>query len=434
MVSGEFSNQPADRGYHFLTEKAYLPPDFDEQTFNATWQVWPEPLRSRAAEATPSERRRMAFERYGLTFRPDDDSGKPLQYVVDQQGQWTMNCFACHGGQVLGDTYPGLPNNRFALETLTEDIRKTKLQLGKPLSRMDVGSLFMPLGKTNGTTNAVMFGVALMAYRDADLNVHPNRLPPKMVHHDMDAPPWWHFQRKEYIYIDGFAPKDARPLMQFMLVEQNGPEKFRQWESDYQDVFEYISSIKPPKYPFEIDAALAQKGLKIFEANCAECHGTYGENADYPGKMVSLDSVQTDPVRLSALSEQHRAGYQASWFGRFGEKEVITNPTGYVAPPLDGIWASAPYLHNGSVPTLWHLLHPSERPAVWKRTEAEYDQIRIGLPIESWDRLPAEVTDAAVKRTYFDTGRFGMQASGHDYPNQLDEQEKRAVLEYLKTL
>ncbi|MEZ6115958.1 MAG: hypothetical protein R3C28_05220 [Pirellulaceae bacterium] len=69
LVSGEVVHQSADLGYRFLTEKAYLPPDFDEETFNATWQVWPEPLRSRAAEATPSERRRLAFERYGLTFR-----------------------------------------------------------------------------------------------------------------------------------------------------------------------------------------------------------------------------------------------------------------------------------------------------------------------------------------------------------------------------
>ncbi|MEZ6115955.1 MAG: hypothetical protein R3C28_05205 [Pirellulaceae bacterium] len=116
------------------------------------------------------------------------------------------------------------------------------------------------------------------------------------------------------------------------------------------------------------------------------------------------------------------------------KRKWIANPSGYVAPPLDGIWASAPYLHNGSVPTLWHLLHPSERPAVWKRTTQQYDPIRVGLPVDAWDQLPADVTDAAVKRTYFDTSRFGMRSSGHDYPNQLDEQEKREVLEYLKTL
>ena len=77
-----------------------------------------------------------------------------------------------------------------------------------------------------------LFGVLLMAYRDADLTVHKSRPPPKMVHHDMDAPPWWHFKRKKMIYIDGFAEKGHRGLMQFMLVPQNGPEKFREWEAD----------------------------------------------------------------------------------------------------------------------------------------------------------------------------------------------------------
>ncbi len=60
----------ARRGYELLTTKAYLPPDFDQQTFDEVWKAWEEPLRSQAAAATPEERRRMAFERYGLTSAP----------------------------------------------------------------------------------------------------------------------------------------------------------------------------------------------------------------------------------------------------------------------------------------------------------------------------------------------------------------------------
>jgi hypothetical protein len=69
----EPAHQPsAYRGYRALVEKAYLPPDFDQETFDAAWKHWPEPLRSQAEKATPEERRRMAFDRYGLTPRPDD--------------------------------------------------------------------------------------------------------------------------------------------------------------------------------------------------------------------------------------------------------------------------------------------------------------------------------------------------------------------------
>ena len=87
---------PAERGYKLLVEKAYLPPDFDQETFDASWKHWPEPLRSQAEKLSLEERRRLAFARYGLTPRPDDPT-KPLQYVVDERGNWTMNCFACHG-------------------------------------------------------------------------------------------------------------------------------------------------------------------------------------------------------------------------------------------------------------------------------------------------------------------------------------------------
>src|SRR4051812_21555915 len=151
----------AERGYALLVDKPYLPADFDQETFDAVWKQWPEPLRSQAEKASPDERRKMAFERYGLTPRPDDPS-KPLQYVVDAQGNWTMNCFACHGGTIpdgKGDSpkasvWPGAPNSHFALQTLTEETRLIKPELQKPLSRMDLGSVFVPLGSTNGTTNA----------------------------------------------------------------------------------------------------------------------------------------------------------------------------------------------------------------------------------------------------------------------------------------
>src|SRR5437764_3362310 len=87
-----------DRGYWFLTQKAYLPPDFSAEIFDNVWKKWPEPLRSEAEKASPEARRKMAFSRYGLTPRPEDPA-KPLQYVVDPAGNWTMNCFACHGGK-----------------------------------------------------------------------------------------------------------------------------------------------------------------------------------------------------------------------------------------------------------------------------------------------------------------------------------------------
>jgi len=435
-LAGENPNSetPAQRGYRWLTTKAYLPPDFDQQTFDEAWKTWEEPLRSQAAKATPDERRQLAYSRYGLTSAPGDASGKPQQYVVDAAGNWMMNCLACHQGKVAGKVVPGAPNSLYALETLTEEIRATKFRLRKKLTRMDLGSLVMPLGTSNGATNAVMFGVVLMSRRDPDLNVLPAAAPPPMTHHDHDAPAWWLLKRKQYIYSDGFAFKSHRALMQFMLVKENGPARFREWESDYQDVLAWIESLEAPRYRFEVDPALAARGEAVFRDHCASCHGTYGKHPSYPNKIVPIKEVGTDPVRLSALSVKHRESYAKSWFAHYGQEQTILNPGGYNAPPLDGIWATAPYLHNGSVPTLWHLLHPDQRPKVWLRAEDGYDTAKVGLEVEAFDKLPAGITRASQRRRYFDSSGFGKSAVGHPFAEELDEEEKRAVLEYLKTL
>jgi mono/diheme cytochrome c family protein len=430
---------PAGRGLDMLLSRSYLPPDFDQQVFDELWTTWEEPLRSRAEGASAPERRAMAMERYGLTPHPDDPS-RSMQYVVDAAGNWTMSCLACHQGQVAGQVIPGLPNSTYALETLTEEVRLVKVRQRKPFGHMDLGSLILPLGTTNGTTNAVMFGVALMRHRAPDLSIIQR--PPRfdLVHHDMDAPAWWHYARRKSLYADGFAPKGHRMLMQFLLVKENGPEKFHEWGDEFREIERWIESLQAPRWPWPVDAALAEKGRQLFEQHCGSCHGTYGDAAahDYPDRMVDIAEVGTDRVRLDALSAKERGDLNSSWFAHFGEDAAALrdreSPTGYVAPPLDGIWATAPYFHNGSVPTLWHVLHPAERPAVWKRTPSGYDRSRVGLEVETWSELPKAGLTSAERRRRFDTSKPGKSAAGHDFPDVLDEEGKTAVLEYLKTL
>lgn len=442
LVAGEAANaKPAppgetqiERGYRLLTTKAYLPADFDQEVFDELWKCWEEPLRLQAEKASPAERRRLAFSRYGLTEAPGRKGGVALQYVDDGKEGWVMNCLACHGGKVAGRVIPGLPNSLYALETLTDDVRQTKLRLGKTLSHMDLGGAAMPLGTSIGTSNAVMFGVVLLNYRDADLNVHRDRLPPKTTHHDHDSPPWWNIKKKSHLYADGGIGKSHRSLMQFLLLPKNGPEKFREWEPDYVDILAWMESIEPPRYPFAIDRELADQGEKFFVQSCSRCHGTYGANGSYPEKTVPIDEVDTDRARYGSISPEWRKEYGKSWFGHYGQKPLTEQPVGYVAPPLDGVWASAPYFHNGSVPTLWHVLHPDERPIVWQRSEDGYDQQRVGLEIRQFDEAPFTARVPAEKRRYFDTRKFGKSAAGHTFPDELSEEQKQAVLEYLKTL
>ncbi len=435
LVATECAAEEVHPGYRILRTKAFLPADFDDEVFEDLWRQWPAEQRRRAEQATPSERRQMMFSEYGMMPSPDDiGGGKALGYVNDGRGGWVMNCLTCHGGKVAGRVILGLPNSHLALHTLTDDVRATKLLQKKKLTHMDLGSLGMPLGTSNGTTNAVMFGVALEALRDDDLNVHLNNPIPKMTHHDMDAPPWWHLKKKRWIYADGFVAKSHRALMQFMLIPKNDAKRFKSWEDDYRQILAWIETIEPPNYPFPIDRPLAERGRLIFEDNCAECHGTYGDNWTYPGRIVELDIVGTDPVRLRSLSPAYRRKYGRSWLADYKPENVKERPSGYVAPPLDGIWASAPYLHNGSVPTLWHLLHPHERPQIWRRTEDGYDAQRVGLEFSEFDELPSTAETPRKVRRYFDARNPGKSAVGHDFPATLSDAERRAVLEYLKTL
>jgi len=423
----------SEEGYRLLTETAYVPASLDPEVFENLWRSWEEPLRSQAESATPDERRRMTLSRYGLTEAPGREGGAPMQYATDGNGGWATNCMLCHGGKVAGKIIPGVPNSHIALQTLTADSVATKQLLGRKLHPSELGSAIIPLGGSNGTTNAIIFGVALAAMRDLDLNYKPNQPMPKLVHNDHDAPPWWHYKRKKYLYADGFAPPGHRSLMQFMMVPANGPEAFHEAEEDFEEIERWLLSLEAPKYPFPIDEALAARGEVLFNQTCAECHGTYGEDGHFPNKNVPLEIVGTDRARWDSLTPLMRAGYKLSWFGRLTEEPPVTNPEGYVAQPLDGIWASAPYLHNGSVPTLWHLFHPDERPVVWQRTEDGYDTQRVGLEVTEFEEMP-EVDDARQRRTYFDTRKFGKGAEGHLFPDELSEDEKIAVIEYLKTL
>lgn len=426
----------AARGYRHLLERPYLPADFDQRIMAAIIEQGG--LESPLSDPPPtpdgcSDSQWQFWQRYGLGRRPGEEPSLPLQYVLHGEGQYSMNCFACHGGQVYGVSYPGAPNNRIDLEGLTDRVRRIRLRRAEPLTHLDLAGLMMPLGTTTGTTNAVMFGVALMNFRDADLGIDTSRPPIRLEHHDMDAPPWWHFARKSRMYIDGFAGQGSRGLMQFMLVRENGPEQFQAWESEFEEIFAFLKELRPPKYPFEVDDVLAEQGRLLFRQQCSGCHGSYGAGSSYPELVVGLEEIGTDPVRLQGLTQQHKQAYGESWLTRYGEDQTWVETDGYVAPPLDGIWASAPYLHNGSLPTLWHVLDSSSRPTIWRRQQLGPDLRRGGLLVEELEQLPPR-TPQEQRRWYFDTRQRGKSNRGHTFGDALSVEERLAVIEYLKTL
>ena len=130
------------------------------------------------------------------------------------------------------------------------------------------------------------------------------------------------------------------------------------------------------------------------------------------------------------MSNQYSLGTGQSW--RF---HTFRKTDGYANQPLDGIWARAPYLHNGSVPTLRHLLEPAKcRPKTFYRGNDVYDKKLGGF---TWD-LPSHGKGKGKERFLkFDVSRLGNRNVGHDgaaYGTDLPSTDKDALVEYLKTL
>jgi hypothetical protein len=141
---------------------------------------------------------------------------------------------------------------------------------------------------------------------------------------------------------------------------------------------------------------------------------------------------------MTPAIEEH---FRKSWFTRElapdGRPYPLRYNSGYQAPPLDGVWATAPYLHNGSVPTLHHLLKSGDRPRVFTRSYRtgvdDYDAERVGWKVTELPAPPVTDSPPDARRTY-DTTKPGRSNAGHTFGDDLTDDERRAVIEYLKTL
>ena len=186
----------------------------------------------------------------------------------------------------------------------------------------------------------------------------------------------------------------------------------------------YLGEKQAPKYPFPIKEGLVKIGKEVFDSNCAMCHAS-----ERTGTRVPVEEVGTDRERLKSWSKQ--AAIESNKVVRnFGIERrglVENEPSGYIAAFLDGIWLRAPYLHNGSVPTLRDLLKPvAERPKVFYRGYDVYDPVNVGFVTEG--------PEARRIGTKYDVSERSSSNQGHEYGVNLPTAEKEALIEYLKTL
>ena len=133
------------------------------------------------------------------------------------------------------------------------------------------------------------------------------------------------------------------------------------------------------------------------------------------------------------------AHYMRSWPPITAGPARPSQPTaGYQAPPLDGVWATAPYFHNASVPTVYHVLNSKARPKLFTRSyrtgQEDYDPDKVGLKITLLEKGPESDLPGIEQRKRYDTTRPGRGNGGHTFGDDLTEAERLAVIEYLKTL
>ena len=431
-LSANDAASAAERGRVALTTRLFTPAIWTMAAYKNAWQTWQPPLKE-----APRDYDRAFREHYGLHPAPYANGGVPMGLrpaaSLLVKSALGYDCMLCHAGSIAGTSYIGLGNSALDLQAVFEDFGKASGSVSRTP---------FPFSNVRGTSEAGAAAVFLLSYRNPDLSLRLTRLD-LGLHFDMceDTPAWWLLKKKKTMYHTGTtSARSVRALMQFMLSPANSAATIMNEESTFRDIQAFLLSLEPPKYPFPIDHALAAQGQKIFTKTCARCHGTYGADWTYPNKIVPIEIIGTDRKRLDGLSPKLAAYYNKSWFaletgiGHY----AVSDTVGYQAPPLDGVWATAPYLHNGSVPTLYDMLNSKTRPKLFTRSfttgAGDYDQIKVGWKITELGKAAPPGATPYERRRIYDTTQPGRGNGGHTFGDKLTESERRAVIEYLKTL
>lgn len=199
-------------------------------------------------------------------------------------------------------------------------------------------------------------------------------------------------------------------------------------------VEEWILDARPPAFSelFPVDEALAARGAPVYKEYCAACHGASGRDfsGEYVGRVTPIEAIATDRRRLDSYTNTLAVNQGTLYAGYPWRFTQFRKTFGYANMPLDGLWLRAPYLHNGSVPSLRDLLEPAaRRPAVFWRGNDVFDPLKVGFV--------SDLPEAAGRKFFrFDTAVAGNGNAGHEgraYGTELSAADKAALVEFLKT-
>jgi cytochrome c peroxidase len=281
------------------------------------------------------------------------------------------------------------------------------------------------------------------------------------------------YKTRDYWYGDG-APDDAGHFaFNFTGTGEEANEKHRAHVESTAKVLAYARETQAPLYPGKLNPDLVKQGADLFHGRtepadessfrtCADCHGTYTRKDGFPDlsesghwavkysgseklRSVGTDKAYNEVVRkfdpinthISKLAEYHSAR---------GTDELATNYAplkgkGYVPPPLVGVWATAPYFHNGSVPTINTVLNSKERPEIWERDPSSHayglDPVGLVYAELSRDEYKTKLESAAdavykskqsLEQMFaYDTAGYGRSNQGHTFGDSLTQTARRLL-------
>jgi len=359
------------------------------------------------------------------------------------------NCLQCHAETLAGELVLGLGNHTadYTFDTATQVILsgalvsdpQAKIEWERWKDRMVAIAPYI-ITRTIGVNPADNLAAALFAHRDRDTLAWSDEalleLPSPVVV-PVDVPPLWNLRKKNALYATAGGRGDhARIIMTASTLCVDSVDQAAAIDRYFPDIYAYLLTLEAPAYPWEVDGDLAERGRVLFESTCSVCHGTYGPDGAYPNLVVGVDEVGTDPTM--AVGAAQFADRFLDWFNEsfYGELGRLAPAEGYIAPPLDGIWASAPYFHNGSVPTLELVIDADSRPTYFTRSydTLDYDRDALGWPYVALESGQDAPPPGVAMNEIYDTSKVGYSNQGHTFGSRLPGQERRALLEYLKTL
>jgi hypothetical protein len=403
----------------------------------------------------------IPYELYKYVQRVKDREGSTLtgynkfvlnDFVVFKSDAGNLvaspGCLHCHSQQFnnqlvigLGNSYSNFQvNTKSYLKLLGAAIRfiygKNSNEWRTAQPALAAGYVLAPdiVTEMQGPASAHRIAEVMASHRDprtfvfrADTSYFS--IPPAVIPTDITA--LWVSKKKNVFTVNAMEQGSfLKHLMSPALLSLKDTTEAREIYNNIKDVWAYILTLKAPKYPYPVNQELANEGKLIFEKTCSCCHGSYGDNEYYPNKIIPAVTIGTDSLMLKYYEKypEYAEWFNKSWFATSSPSAFIKPQPGYISPPLDGIWVTAPYLHNGSVPTVEAVLNSKIRPRYWKRsfTEEKYDYEKLGWQYKT-------LAHPGRKKTY-NTDIPGYGNYGHYFGDHLTGKERKAVIEYLKTL